>query len=126
MKKVLLALTVVLLTSCYPHKFATYSILLDYTPYTTDGFFLTESNSVNFEYFPMGSINSVALSGYMKNNKYRYAKPEDALQELVKKGTLIHANGVMNIKVRPIFDKKGEYIIGYDISGMAIKIIPKN
>jgi hypothetical protein len=90
-----------------------------------NGFFLTESNSVNFEYFPLGNINSVARDGY-ENNEYKNAEPEDALQEFVNKCTSIRANGAINIKVIPIYDKKGEYIVGYNISGMAIKITPKN
>jgi PBP1b-binding outer membrane lipoprotein LpoB len=118
----LIVLLLFLLSSC-ASKYATYSVVLDYRPYTTDGFLLTESNSVNFEYFPLGSVESFALSGSTSNG-YKIAKTEDALNVFVEKYKFLRANGAINLKTTAIFNKKGEFIIGYRISGMAIKILP--
>lgn len=112
------------LTSCLGYKYASYSIVLDYRPYTSNGFFLSESNSVSFDYFPIGSVVSNSLSGTTKDG-YKRAKPEDALKEFVRQCISIQSNGAVNLKAKAIFDDKNKSIIGYEVTGMAIKITDK-
>lgn len=45
------------------------SSVLDFSKYTERNFFVSESNSVNFEYKPMGSIYALNLSGYEVDNQ---------------------------------------------------------
>ena len=52
----------ILLSSCYP-KMIRSSYVLDYRKCSGDGFFITESNSVNFKYQPIGSVSSELISG---------------------------------------------------------------
>ncbi|MGV8136029.1 MAG: hypothetical protein AB2L20_12505 [Mangrovibacterium sp.] len=76
MKKIFLALSIAILTSC-----VTYSPLVnfvDYSAYNNDGMFLTESNSVNFDYTPVGSINVLLYSGYVKQTP-EYRKEDKAV-----------------------------------------------
>lgn len=37
---------------------------VDYKPYSDQGFFITESNSVSFDYIPVSSLSSIYRSGY--------------------------------------------------------------
>ena len=77
MKRMLFSLLVVmLLNSCGMVKYAEYSSILKYNEY--EDFFITESNSVNFPYEPVGGVNSLIKSGYYKR-KYIAATAEDAL-----------------------------------------------
>ena len=147
---VLAASTLLLLSSCGPIRFAytKYAVALDYSEYTNKGFYLTEANSVNFEYKAIGSITARVISGYVKKNvqrkssnmkddiygersksfdvlgKYNSAKPQDALEELCNKAMEIGANGIINIKTVYIPDVMGGTINPYDsyvITGMAIR-----
>jgi len=58
-------LLLLLTASCSPSLYVTQayrtsSVMVDYSKYDI---FLTESNSVNFEYEPKGSLNAVVISG---------------------------------------------------------------
>ena len=141
-----------LLSSCvvkYPYRQYAYSV--DFTQFTNQGFFLTESNSVSFDYDPIGSVSAVVESGYevlnktsieelnsnddiytfeqlgkMKFGKYIYASPEAAIANLVETSKKLGANGVINLDVgyiSAITDKNGSIISpsSYVVSGMAIK-----
>lgn len=153
MKRILFITSIVfLLSSCgvkIPYK--QYSTFVDYTQYTNQGFFISESNSISFDYEPIGSVRSFVESGYevLKNNnsnkettnthtysydelskmkfgKYVYASPDAAISELVSKAKEIGANGIINLDVGYIpatTDKNGNVISAssYIVSGMAIK-----
>lgn len=57
-------LTIFLLASCAPKISYTKSVgFVDYSVYQNKGIFLTESNSVNFEYDAIGSVTAVIYSG---------------------------------------------------------------
>lgn len=153
MKKFLFITSIVfLLSSCavkYPYR--QYSAVVDFTEYTNQGFFITESNSVSFDYDPIGSVSSVVKSGYevlgqemsakgnmkddvyyhentgkLKFGKYISANIEDALSELVNASKELGANGIINLEVNYIsatYDKYGDVASpsSYIVSGMAIK-----
>jgi hypothetical protein len=117
---------------------------VDYSQYSANGMFLTESNSVNFLYEPVGSINVLLYSGYTVDNKQEasevkkekgddiYYSPnpvatrfkgstiQEALRLVVEQAKDRGANAIINLKC--------EYVPGYKytppgwhVSGMAIK-----
>jgi uncharacterized protein YbjQ (UPF0145 family) len=124
-KSILLLLTTVLMAGCYPIRFSYHqsSVVLDYSEYTKRGFFLTEANSVSFEYQALGSIFAKVTSGYeilsetsrtgmsddlygatasvkrkVKYGNYKQAYTDDALKVLYAKAREINANGVINLQ----------------------------
>lgn len=129
----------------YPYR--RYSNVIDFTEVTQAGFFITESNSVSFQYDPLGSVTSVVESGYevlgnkdgqmnddvysykssnTKFGKYTYAQAEDAISELISSAQKLGANGIINLKITytpSVHDKYGNIISpsSYVVSGMAIK-----
>lgn len=147
MKKLFLfVLTVFVLVSCSP-KYPRMQVAstVDYSEYMKNGFFITESNSVSFDYKPVGNV-SVLLSdgwevikgekedgfytikdmGSVRYGMYFPANRAEALQHLVEKAKEMGADGVINLKfeyVMRLYDKNGvadgrEYVRA---TGMAIK-----
>ncbi len=59
--------------------YTSYSASFDFTEFTNGGFFITESNSVSFDYDPIGSISGVGTSGYevLRKEKQEASKIED-------------------------------------------------
>ena len=144
---------VLLLSGCSALKmpYMSRATVLDYSEYTNKGFFLSEANSVNFEYKALGSITAVTDGGYVvvstkerkdmkddvytsskpsakiKYGPYKSASPADALSTLCDKAMEIGANGVINININYIpatYDPKTRAILTPDsfvISGMAIR-----
>ncbi len=147
------AILALLLSSCTVYKFPYQSTasVLDYSEYTNKGFFLTESNSVSFEYKALGSVSAVTTGGYeivssverknmqddvylspetskkVKYGPYKWASSKDALSTLCDKAMEVSANGVINIKITYIpatYDSKTGSLASpdsYVISGMAIR-----
>lgn len=102
--------------------------------------FITESNSVNFEYQPIASIYVDEVSGEYKqkdkkkkksNNEvygdefetgpgnYRFADPQSALNFAIEKARLAGGNGIINLKIDKTRtkDKRPVFIV----TGMVIK-----
>jgi uncharacterized protein YbjQ (UPF0145 family) len=102
-------------------RYAEYSSTLNYNEFK--GLFISEANSVSFEYEPLGSVNSVVESGYRKR-KYIRATAEDALYVLCKEAEKNGANGIINLKITYTWghDKNGAItrLINVAASGMAI------
>lgn len=125
MKKLLLFLFAVTLASCstLQYKATTYSI--DYAKYTELGFFITESNSVSFEYIPVASVGSKIESGYTSadrdsgKNQLTYATGEDALAYLVAQSQKLGANAIIGLKIVDVSINAA--IPAFTASGMAIK-----
>lgn len=141
-----------LLSACAVPKraYTSYSTSFDFTEFTNDGFFITESNSVSFDYDPIGSISGVVTSGYEvlgkdkqreskmkddvyyqeKNEKvrygeYKYADFRNVLFEIVESAKKLGANGIINLDVvysPGTVDMKNKEITPsyYIASGMAI------
>ena len=63
-----------MLTSCatsaisYPEPYG-FSTFLDYSPLTNKGIYVTESNSVSFDYKILGSVSATEVSGWVKKEK---------------------------------------------------------
>lgn len=120
--------------------------VINYSKYSDDGFFITESNSVSFDYKAIGSLISSYQSGFevKKNesvgtpkktkwyddpvevpkttNVFIGATPEKAVDELVRKAKEIGANGVINLKVDLVTSSPvGSPYYSYQATGMAIK-----
>lgn len=130
-----------LLTSCSVPKtmYEEYAGFLDYSAYMNEGIFLTESNSVNFEYEPLGSVSALVYSGehvvsltkqteeneiYGKRTttksktEWKRALPKDALEIAVSQAVSKGANGLINIKVEPADTQTRS---GFLVTGMAIR-----
>lgn len=147
MKKLTYLISVALIfASCSSKMVAVQSSsALDYTKFEKDGLFLTESNSVSFNYQAIASISALNLSGFKKAADARKqaakdyfsdietdvklsanwfnATREGVLIDLCKKAKEQGANGIINIKITYIsipFDKDTNQT-GYEASGMAIK-----
>lgn len=147
-KYLTLVLMTIILSSCaikYPYK--RYSTVVDFEKYTSQGFFITESNSVNFNYMPVGSLSSVVESGYeligdlvtdrsddlyhnsSSSNKYGdyiNAAIDDAIEELFLSAKELGADGIINLKteyISGIYSKYGSVVRPpmYIATGMAIK-----
>lgn len=110
---------------------------IDYSKY---GIFVSEANSVSFEYKPIGLVESLFMSGWAKANSKVYddvyskevgvksknvkATREGALNKLVEEAQSIGANGIINLKFNTLsyYDKNVGYVItGYEATGMAIR-----
>lgn len=83
-KLVFLILVVGLFTACVtpqmpePYGFST---LLNYSPLTDKGIFVTESNSVSFDYKTLGSVSATEVGGWVKKGKKPKEKKPKATRE---------------------------------------------
>lgn len=146
-KKILcLLFSVLVLSSCgsiplpAPHSDV---VMIDYSSLTQDGYFVTESNSVSFDYEAVGSIIAEEVGGWLsKNGKPKSVDPKDeyyisfgrkqiyqepdlqkAYENLKNKLKEVGANGIINLDIRFVQGSSDKYpkpdkII---ITGMAIK-----
>ena len=152
MKKTLTFILLCCLCSCvttYKWPYVQESSIVDYSQYAKKGFFITQANSVNFEYMPIGSLSAKVEGGYevlnvdavkiagddiysrvpetkvnVKYGKYIKATPELAIDELYRKAKENGANGVIGLEINPITTYSQQYgnvVTGYFITGMAIK-----
>lgn len=147
MKKVILLIFAIgLFTSCVTPQLSEpygFSSFLDYSPLTEKGIYVTESNSVSFDYKTIGSISVTEVHGWVKKGKEKkkskktvYGRDDDmyvrqernqnagknvyvapslevAMDRMANTLNEVGANGIINLKVRSEADR----II---ISGMAI------
>lgn len=142
MRKTLLLMVIgcgIFFTSCVSTaQFSTSSSFVDYTKYTTKGFFISEANAVSFEYDAIGSISTLVLSGEKVkpskntiNAEYSgggllspknivYATHQDVIEGLYNEAVKQGANGIINVKIEPYFNTltKREGLQG---TAMAIK-----
>lgn len=127
MKKLFSAVILIIsLTSCTTFRNVTF---VDYSGYDC---FITESNSVSFDYKPIGSVKSI-YAGYELPNSFTLTSNSNmtshdtalkiaikqAVDETKKKG----GDGIINFKYEGIYN--GETLKGWVVSGMAIKLIEK-
>lgn len=145
-KFIFLTLSLLVLSSCSTSiKYCETVGYIDYSQYASKGVFITESNSVNFEYEPLGSISVLVEDGYKKGtrrSKYNYVDLDGnrhlteeyeywakasynsaldvAVDSIISKG----GNGIINLKinhtVQPI-NTKEQYRNIIFLSGMVIK-----
>jgi len=119
--------------SCATSKYQVITSVLDYSTVSENkDFFITESNSVSFNYKAIGSITVECISGNhgttiidnsYETSNYKFASVEDAYKELVKTFISKGANGVINLQSRYISAYSTKYTF-YDsrwiVSGMMI------
>ncbi|HCO67237.1 MAG TPA: hypothetical protein DIT04_05705 [Dysgonomonas sp.] len=139
---ILSVVSVFLLSSCTASRqyIATeYISTFDYWYLQEKGIFVSESNSVNFAYAPIGSVvvevrsggtQSVNLfngkfSGQSLNAIQEQAK-EDVMKRLHEELIALEANGIINVKVQVLMpvhsgQDASYYGPGYSITGMAIQ-----
>ncbi len=143
MKKLILLLFPILLIGCASIKpvYEVKTYIIDYSGYVENGFFITESPFVSFEYSPVASIEVKVEDGYQTrevvaapngyySNHYDHIKEAnvyDALDELQNKCKELGANGLMNLKLNVNYkdfpQNSGKVITQtiITVSGMAIK-----
>ena len=147
MKKLLLfIIPALMLTGCFPkYEAIRRASILDYTEFTSKGFFVTESNSVSFDYDAIGSVIGENYGGYevlykkdqmgddtysrlteikVKYGKYLPAKADVALREMILKAMEKGANGVINVRINGSsrFTASADTTYyGYIATGMAIR-----
>jgi hypothetical protein len=155
MKKLLSLCLVALITSCSTYKviYNASSGCIDYSTYTEKGFFITESNSVSFDYKTMGSLyveisygyeklsekskTYVDVNGikktktYIKTGNWINATSKIALDSMYNKSLSLNANGIINLQTKyfpATFNNNNIMVTGDKIiiTGMAIKIKDKH
>lgn len=74
MRKIYLIFICCVLTyGCYPVRpLLVSAVAVDYKKYSSDNFFVTESNTAQKEYSPLGSITALAMSGTIGNYKTKF------------------------------------------------------
>lgn len=123
-KIIFLALYCLLVSSCETVNIpqSTVTLIMDYTPMTDKGIFVTESNSVDFDYVPLGSVVSVTNGAYRSSvetgTKYENVDLEKAFEEISKMLVVMDANGLINLKIESSFDDLMHYMT---VTGMAIR-----
>lgn len=99
-----------------PYAFAG---IFDYSPLTSKGVFVTESNSVSFDYETIGSIYAESRGGWINKT---YVEPSlDALyNEVLQQLATYNANGIVNFKLNVIgsIENRNKK---YYLEGMAIR-----
>lgn len=135
----------VLLSGCSMRQFSHYVGLLDYS--AVPGMFITESNSVSFEYQPVGSILVMEISGDAKKEKkktkelddiygdgqdhsgeiyyvsagnWRYANMQSALNYAAERAKELGGNGIINLRTDVLLDEHN-HIDKAIVRGMVIK-----
>ncbi|MGN1219099.1 MAG: hypothetical protein ACI4TD_14190 [Phocaeicola sp.] len=123
-KIIFLALCCLLVSSCETVNIpqVTVTVLRDYTPMTDKGIFVTESNSVDFDYVPLGSVVSVTNGAYRssleKGSMYENVDLGKAFEEISNMLVVMGANGLINLKIESSFDDLIHYMT---VTGMAIR-----
>lgn len=117
------------LASCSTVEQFTLTEVTDYSAFTNRGIFVTESNSVNFDYEPLGSVISITQSALSSFSIKEYIDVDKAFNEIATKIEDKGANGLINMKISYL--EAGRTSIKMVVSGMAIRtdkpiITPKN
>lgn len=119
MKKIILLLLVLpfIFGSCMPKiHMASYSI--DLFKYNQEGFFITESNSVSFQYDPICIISTSGTGYEYHKEKIVKLSLEDVFDKFVSDCKNKGADAVINIKITQNYSSGSN---DFFISGMAIK-----
>lgn len=151
LKSIMLCLSLMWITSaCAPTQwFTTYEASVDYYKAGLDGkVFITESNSVSFDYIPIGSIYIYQEHGYIKNSEspsmtvvegdpiygtterkeyygkkkdFRWATYESVLRAASERAIEMEGDGIINIKLSLRPDKNNRNVLYPAVEGMVIK-----
>lgn len=149
LKSFLLMLPVLSLQSCSPTvslpQAKEFITVLDYTKYNGQGFFITESNSVNFDYDPIATIyismyegasekspNSsgwyVDKDGYSRKHKYQdwnLPSASEILEKAVEAAKKKGADAIINFNLSTTsyypYSTSDFRLSGLAVTGMAVK-----
>lgn len=119
-KQLLFAGMVLCMTSCVSYEQFTVTNVVDYSEFSQRGIFVTESNSVNFDYQPLGSVVSVTYGNSSDNIIYKtsHVDVSKAFEEIASKINAIGGNGVINLNIRFSATNSRSMMT---VSGMAIR-----
>lgn len=110
---------------------------VSYAPFIKKGYFVTESNSVGFDYEALGSLYSVSKGGYTQKNPVKNAQPgvfdanrhyqyvgadlNVAFEKMIKELEALGGNAIINLKIT--YTPKATAGGGdtYSVTGMAVK-----
>ena len=147
MKKVLVLIVATwLFTSCATYRPTPKSFfgIIDYSALTSKGLFVTESNSVNFDYQAIGSVIAEEIGGWISksskqqsvsasdeyyvgaSSKKMYKAPDvqAAFDNIEKHLSSIGANGIINLNITTSYEIDLVSKLPVDkitVSGMAIR-----
>lgn len=113
----LLMMLTIGLASCMSVQQFTTTTIVDYSEFAKQGIFVTESNSVGFDYHPLGSVVSVtqgALSGLVSQK----IDANKAFMEIASKVKEVGGNGLINFRFNVIATNSSSMMT---VSGMAIR-----
>lgn len=99
---------------------------IDYTPLIKEGIYITESNSVNFDYTAVGSVIATEKGGWV-NGSVRRPYVKNAFKNIIKELERIDANGIINLSITSSVELSEDilskaYVSVITVKGMAIKI----
>lgn len=132
------------LASCSPKiPYYASASYIDYSEFNKQGCFLSESNSVSFDYTPLGSVSVTVLSGNVTGqrasryvyqdlngktnateeyNKWTPANVQEAIAMAVDAAKKQGGNGIINLHIQPISETVEKTVrSGYLVTGMVIK-----
>ncbi len=131
MKKVILFVLSLYFVSCAViPKYQVKHNFIDYGKYLDNNFYITESNSINSNYYPVGNFTVIVKSGDVANGiinenpnygdtlTYKFADINDAMQEVYSKGIQLKADGALNFKIEYFSDGITDK---YIVTGMYFK-----
>ena len=122
MKKYLLLMLIAIgLASCVTVEQVTHTNIIDYSRFTKNGIFVTESNTVNFDYEPLGSVVATSRGPVASYLVAMTVDMDKAFSDIGKKLKEINADGLINLKITNYADK---YYYFTTVSGMAIRRNP--
>lgn len=95
-----------------------YSSHIDYSYLTDRGIFITESNSVSFEYKTLGSLFIECTGGWVKNDKKNKVDMEDIYMRTEGKYIYVKPSleDAFNLAVEELDKMKGNGIVNFNIS----------
>lgn len=106
------------LASCVSVQQYTTTNIIDYSEFAKQGIFVSESNSVSFDYQPLGSVVSITQGGSTLFYSQRIDANE-AFKEIASKVKSVGGNGLINFKFNVMTTKSSSLMT---VSGMAIRI----
>lgn len=101
MKKVFYLFVVIVLSSCITLPSVSYINTLDYRPLTDNGLFVTEANSVSFEYKAIGSLYAEETSSIV-DGRAMVPRIENIYNNILHEAKKLGANGIINMSVTPL------------------------
>ena len=105
-----------MLSSCTTVEQSTYVNVFDYTPFHQQGIYVSESDQVDFDYKPLGSVlfTTRGATGLFWRELDMGKASQDIIGELRKR----RADGLINFKTSIDYTKEAIYL---SVSGMAIR-----